>query len=215
MAIDFGAVTTIQTPRGPLQGRFHHAPGNMAGVIWVGGFDGGFDGPADAIFGDLAEDLLPFGISSLRLDYRIKTSPGIVEEAAYDVLHGIAFLVAQGITDVGLVGHSFGAAVVITAGVASPHVKTVVSLSAQTAGAQGVRNLAPKSILLVHGTEDIRLSPQLSQWLYQQAREPKKLVLLEGARHSLRQSREELRTLVREWLVKELADSSHSARKRQ
>ena len=135
--------------------------------------------------------------------------------ARFDVLHGIAFLTAQGITDVGLVGHSFGAAVVITAGVASPHVKTVVSLSAQTAGAQGVRNLAPKSILLVHGTEDIRLSPQLSQWLYQQAREPKKLVLLEGARHSLRQSREELRTLVREWLVKELADSSHSARKRQ
>jgi alpha/beta superfamily hydrolase len=207
VAIESGALTTIESPRGPIQGRFHHNPANTVGIIWVGGFDGGFDGPADAIFPDLAEDLLPQGMSSLRLDYRIKTSPGIVEEGAYDVLHGIAFLVAQGITSVGLVGHSFGAAVVITVGVASPHVKTVVSLSAQTAGAQGVRNLAPKSILFIHGTDDIRLLPQLSEYLHKQAGEPKKLVLLEGARHSLRQKREELRTLVRDWLVRELGET--------
>jgi alpha/beta superfamily hydrolase len=207
VAIESGALTTIESPRGPIQGRFHHRPNNTVGIIWVGGFDGGFDGPADAIFPDLAEDLLPQGMSSLRLDYRIKTSPGIVEEGAYDVLHGIAFLVAQGISSVGLVGHSFGAAVVITAGVASPHVKTVVSLSAQTAGAQGVRNLAPKSILFIHGTDDIRLLPQLSEYLHKQAGEPKKLVLLEGARHSLRQKREELRTLVRDWLVRELGEA--------
>ncbi len=92
----------------------------------------------------------------------------------------------------------------ITAGAASPYVKTVVSLSAQTAGAQDVHRLAPRPILFVHGTDDIRLPPQLSQYLYQRAREPKELVFLEGARHSLRQKREELRQLVREWLLRHL-----------
>jgi len=36
------------------------------------------------------------------------------------------------------------------------------------------------------------------------AGEPKRLVLLDGARHSLRQSREEVRTLLADWFVQTL-----------
>jgi dipeptidyl aminopeptidase/acylaminoacyl peptidase len=58
--------------------------------------------------------------------------------------------------------------------------------------------------LLVHGELDTRLPPRCSRYVYEHAGEPTELVILPGAKHSLRQRREELRTLLREWLVEKL-----------
>ena len=56
-----------------------------------------------------------------------------------------------------LVGHSFGGAVVITAGVLHEHVAGVVALAPQTYGARLAGQLAPRPLLVVHGKADTRL----------------------------------------------------------
>ena len=77
----------------------------------------------------------------------------------------------------------------------------VVTLATQTAGAMRVSEVAPRPILLVHGTDDVRLPPRCSEMLYELAGEPRELVLIEGATHSLRQAREQVRGLVRDFAL--------------
>jgi pimeloyl-ACP methyl ester carboxylesterase len=179
-------------------------PGGAVAVC-VGGFDGGFDGPADNLFGGLAEDLGPRGIGVMRVDFRDRRAPGIVADGAADVRAAIEDLRRRGVSRIGLVGHSFGGAVMITVGAATPEVVTVVTLSTQTAGVQDTPKLAPRPLLLIHGLDDIRLSPDCSRYVHAIAGEPKRLVLIPGARHSLRQASEEVRRLVRDWLAEHLA----------
>jgi pimeloyl-ACP methyl ester carboxylesterase len=196
----------IPTARGPVRALFDRPPeGGRAAVLLVGGADGGFDGPAEALYPTLVEDLAALGIGALRLDFRIHRFPNDPDEGVHDLLHGIGALEERGIERIGLVGHSFGGAVVIEAGIRAASVSCVATLSTQTAGAQRVALLAPKPLLLVHGLEDIRLSPDCSRMLHRMAGEPKRLVLLEGATHSLRQRREDVRRLLVEWFNEHLA----------
>lgn len=197
----------LPSNRGPVVCAYHPVAGSTSAVLAVGGTDGGLDGPADALYPDLAQDLAALGIAMLRVDFRGRIAPGIVDEGVHDVLTGLDFLAAEGIERVGLVGHSFGGAVVIAAAARSPQVVTVATLAAQTAGAQPVVELAPRPLLLIHGLDDIRLSPDCSRLLYRMAGEPKRLELLEGARHSLRQRRADVRRLLLEWFTDTLARS--------
>ena len=191
----------LPTDRGPVPCAYHEVPGATAAVLAVGGTDGGLDGPADALYPDLGADLAAQGTAMLRVDFRLRTAPGLVPEGVFDVQAGLAFLRAEGFTRVGLIGHSFGGAVVIDAGAQADEVVTVATLAAQTAGTHRVAELAPRALLLIHGLDDIRLSPDCSRLLYQRAGEPKRLELLAGARHSLRQSREDVRRLLLEWFA--------------
>jgi alpha/beta superfamily hydrolase len=195
----------LPSSRGPIRCAYRRVEGATTAVIAVGGGDGGLDGPADALYPDLAEDLAADGIATLRVDFRGRAFPGVVDEGVHDVLAGLGFLAEQGIQRVGLLGHSFGGAVVIAAGARSPQVVSIVTLASQTAGAQPVVDLAPRPLLLIHGLDDIRLSPDCSRLLYRLAGEPKRLELLEGARHSLRQRREDVRRMVDDWFSETLA----------
>jgi dienelactone hydrolase len=201
---DSGRPLRLRTKRGDVPSLYHAGQPSGGAVIWVGGFDGGYDGPADRIYATLAGDLLEDGIGSLRMSYRVLGSPGNVEQAVYDVLAGVAFLTQEGAGRIGLVGHSFGGAVVISAAALSPEVSAVVTLSTQTAGTALTPRVAPRPLLIVHGEQDRRLPPDCSRYVYRLAGGPKELVILPGARHSLRQSREELRHLLRRWLVEKL-----------
>lgn len=191
----------IATDRGTVQARFtSDGTGDGRAVLLMGGADGGFEGPAEALYPTLAEDFAGRGIASLRVDFRLHRFPNDVEEGVHDLLTGIAWLEARGMTRIVLVGHSFGGAVVIEGGVRASTVAGVVTLATQTAGAQRVRLLAPRPILLIHGRDDTRLSPRCSELLFETASEPKQLVILDGATHSLRQAREEVRTRVLAWV---------------
>jgi dienelactone hydrolase len=195
----------LRSERGDIPCLYYAGTPGGGAVIWVGGFDGGFDGPADRIYATLAGDLTEDGVGSLRMSYRVLGSPGNVEEAVHDVLAGVSFLTQEGAGRIGLVGHSFGGAVAISAAALSPEVSAVVTLSTQTAGTALTPRVAPRPLLIIHGEQDRRLPPECSRYVYRIAGEPKELVILPGARHSLRQRREELRRLLRRWLVEKLA----------
>ncbi|MDP6607224.1 MAG: alpha/beta hydrolase [Dehalococcoidia bacterium] len=203
---------SLPSERGPTLCAYHAAPDADASadtaVIMVGGGDGGLDGPAEALYPDLSADLARAGIAALRVDFRIHQFPGDVEEAVHDVLAGLSFLAGEGIERAGLLGHSFGGAVMIEAAVRAPAVASVATLATQTAGAQRVGELAPRPLLLIHGLRDIRLTPDCSRMLHEMAGEPKRLELLEEATHSLRQRREDVRRIVLDWFVDTLGASA-------
>jgi hypothetical protein len=103
----------IQTTRGEIRGILHPCKDQPAGAVYVGGANGGFQGPANDLYGRLADRLRP-QVTGLRLHYR---QPGEFEECVLDVLAGVSLLRGLGATGgVALVGHSFGGAVVIKAG---------------------------------------------------------------------------------------------------
>ncbi|HEY8614616.1 alpha/beta hydrolase [Phenylobacterium sp.] len=186
----------LLTEQGELSGRLHACPGDTA-ILWVFGSGGGLGGPAGGLYDRLAEVLRPGGIASLELDYR---RPGRLGPCVADVLTGIEHLAALGKTRVVLVGHSFGGAVVITAGAASEQVIAVAALSSQTAGTEAVGALSPRPVLFAHGEADEVLPPRCSLDLHRRAREPKQLTLYPGCRHGLDQCRDALDRDLTAWL---------------
>ena len=161
-------------------------------------------GPADGIFGVLAEDLRP-RITSLRIDYR---QPGVLHESVLDTLAGVSFLKASGYSQVVLVGHSFGGAVVICAAPFGPIVHGVVALSSQTYGAQNAANVSPRPLLLVHGEADTRLPPLCSETIFEGAKDPKELVIFPGAGHGLRECTDDLHDLLKDWIADKLGNEA-------
>ncbi|MBV8901565.1 MAG: alpha/beta hydrolase [Verrucomicrobia bacterium] len=188
----------LTTDAGSITCRLHPAPGDGA-VLWVFGAGGGLGGPAGGLYTRLGGRLRAEGIASLELAYR---HPGRLGECVADVLFGLTWLGAQGKRRAVLVGHSFGGAVVITAGVAAARmVAAVAALSSQTSGALGtVGALSPRPLLLVHGTADEVLPEACSRALYVGAGEPKQLILYPGCRHGLDECRERLDRDLMAWL---------------
>lgn len=199
---DGTAEVRFVTNDGGNKGILHHREGYHAAVVLVGGAGGGFDGPA-SIYPDLAEVLESEGVSSLRLDYR---RPNDLEACVLDVLVAIQFLGDQGIEEVGLVGWSFGGAVVIGAGANSDLVTAVVTVATQSHGTALAPRLSPKALLLIHGAADRTLPPSCSQEVYEHAGEPKELVIYQGANHGIDQKREPMLRKIEDFLVGHLGE---------
>ncbi len=195
-------IVDIKTDRGTTVCRYYEAKGARAGVIMVGGIGGGFDSPGQGLYQRLAEDLRGDRISALWVRYRHPTD---LVESVVDTVLGMRYLESQGAEAIGLVGHSFGGAVVIQAAAGDPHARAVVTISTQSAGTEPVANLAGRAaILLIHGDADTVLSPRSSEDVYQRAHEPRRLVIYEGAGHTLDEMPESLAVDVRAWLLKHL-----------
>ena len=191
----------FETSRGNTQGILHHKEGNVLGTVMVGGSGGGLDGPA-SIYRDMGPNLLEKNISTLRLDYR---HSNYLEECVLDILMSIEFMKGMDMQKFGLVGWSFGGAVVIDAGVASEDVQAVATVASQAYGTGPVEELAPKALLLLHGTADRALPPACSQDIYSRAREPKELVFLEGGNHGIDQKRQEMMERIETFLAAHLS----------
>ena len=200
---DTGAGLKFHTNRGEFSGIVHRAENSNQAVIWVCGARGGFGGPGPGTYARLSEQLTGQGITSLRLDYRF---PNDLLECVLDLLVGVQYLKENGHGPVVVVGHSFGGAVVIAAGATSDHIKGVVSLSPQTYGAGMAGQLAPRKLLVAHGKADTRLPFSCALQIYEWAKEPKELVLFEGAEHRLEECRDELETLLSAWIPATLAE---------
>jgi alpha-beta hydrolase superfamily lysophospholipase len=191
---------TINTTRGPIPMVLHATPEAGRAALCVCGAIGGFDGPA-MLYPRLGLEMPGRGISIARIDYR---QPNEFGECMLDAMAGVTFLSGIKHHKVALIGHSFGGAIAINAGTLSPVVTTVIALSSQLAGAHVVGELAPKPLLLIHGTADTILSHESSQQIYDRAGEPKKLELIQGAGHRLSEASKQVFDLVQRWLLEKV-----------
>lgn len=144
---------------------------------------------AGGIYDRLGERLRARGVASLEVDYR---RPGRLAPCVADLLAGADWLTAEGKRRLVFVGHSFGGAVVISAGVQRAQVVGAAALSSQTAGTDSVSALSPRPTLFIHREADEILPARCSRDLYARAREPKQLILYPGCRHGLDQCRDQL-----------------------
>jgi dienelactone hydrolase len=186
----------LRTTRGVIPMVFHGAEGATRTVVCISGAIGGFDGPAQ-LYPRLGLELPRKSISIARINYR---APNDFDECVLDTLAALIFLKSTGHQRAAIIGHSFGGAVAINAGAASPVAVAVIATSSQLAGAHVVAELKPKPLLLIHGTADEILPQRSSELIYERAEEPKRLMLFEGADHRLTGKGDELFALVDEWL---------------
>lgn len=171
------SVIEVHTTTGTVIVVRHAGPGDGddGALILVGGAIGGLSGPS-GLYGWVARRT-----GGLRLHYR---APGELEECVADVLLLVALLERRGLERVVLVGHSFGGAVAIAAGVAiGERCAGVVTLATQAPGAEAVAELAPRPLLLIHGDRDGILPAEASRWVHANAGEPKELVIVPGEGH--------------------------------
>ena len=77
-------------------------------------------------------------------------------------------------------------------------------MSSQTYGATDVSEVSPRPILLIHGEDDIVLSPQCSQTIFEWAEEPKEVIFMPATGHGLRETSEEVTAKVKSWVVNHL-----------
>jgi fermentation-respiration switch protein FrsA (DUF1100 family) len=171
--------------------------GGQAAIIWVGGAGGGLAGPGGGMYPRLASTLQQEGIGSLRLDYR---RPNDLAACVQDTLLGAAYLQTLGYGRLILVGHSFGGAVVITAGAQKPATIGVICLASQNFGTDLAEDLSPRSLLLLHGESDRVLGDYCSREIYNRARQPKQLILYPGCGHGLDECRGEVDIDVLRWV---------------
>jgi uncharacterized protein len=169
-------------------------------VLCLSGALGGLDGPSK-LYSRLGASLPRHGITVTRLDYRVPNEFG---ECVLDAMAGLSFLKAMHDNRVAIVGHSFGGAVAINAGTLSPEVKSVIGISSQLFGAHVAGDLAPRPLLLLHGSSDEILSVECSERIYERAREPKTLKIFPGVSHRFAEAADELFEFVTDWLVQHL-----------
>jgi pimeloyl-ACP methyl ester carboxylesterase len=190
----------LRTTRGEIPIILHAAENPGGAVLCISGALGGFDGPGK-LYVRLGQELPPLGITLVRLNYRMPNEFG---ECVLDTMAGLTFLKATRYERVALIGHSFGGAVAINAGTLTPIVTTVIAVSSQLFGAHVVTELAPRPLLLLHGTADTILPHECSERLYDSAEEPKTLKLFPGVGHRFTEAADQLFETVRDWLFSRL-----------
>ena len=193
----------IETSRGVIKAFFTPVEGKTGVALFLGGAGGGVRGPANEMYVTLAGELALAGVSTLRLEYR---DAGEFEECVMDALAGCSFLKGIGAERTVMVGHSFGGAVAVKAGELAPIVSAVCGLSSQRFGTFEVERLS-KPLLLIHGSMDEVLDQQASKDIFERAREPKRLVILEGDGHGLTQHPDEARSLVTQFILEHAGEA--------
>ena len=193
----------LDTTRGLITLLMAAKEGSTGVAVFLAGAGGGDRGPANDLFVRLGKDLVDEGFSALRVRYR---EAGEFEECVADAMAACSFLKAVGAERVVLVGHSFGGAVAVKAGELTDLTKAVCSMSTQRYGTFEVEDLG-KPLLLIHGSRDEVLDKAASEDVYERARDPKRIVILEGSGHGLLEHQDEVYHLVKTFVGEHAAAS--------
>ncbi|KAI9170711.1 hypothetical protein HJFPF1_00181 [Paramyrothecium foliicola] len=176
----------------------HH----QTAAILLSGAGGGVNGPS-SIYLSLACKLavVGVGIPTLRLDYRY---PARLRYCVDDVKAAMEYLNEMyGLTHFTIVGWSFGGAPVFTIGGEDPRVSGCATVASQTAETDGIKDLAPRPVLLLHGTGDSTLTYRCSERLYSMygSGGRRVLKLFEGDDHALSKNSQVAEALLFEFIV--------------
>jgi uncharacterized protein len=196
----------IYTMRGLLTILWHGPRDATDVVLTCGGGMGGVLGPADGVYHSLGRELAEeHGIATLRVGYR---KPNDMSRCVHDVAAAGDLASRSGARRFVVVGHSFGGAVAVQAGVVlGAHCRGVITLSTQSAGCEHADELGQTPLLLLHGTDDEILPPETSSVVRMLAGQCD-LVLLPGNGHLLSQSAVEVHERLVAWIPKRFADAS-------
>jgi len=190
------------TFEGLLTFLWHGDPGAERVLLCCGGAMGGLLGPADGLYHDLGERFAAEGIATIRVGYR---RPNDLDACVHDLCAAADLAHRNGGRRFVTMGHSFGGAVAVGAGVRLPSLVTgVVTLATQSAGCEVAGHLAKKKLLLFHGDRD-ELLPPLASEAVQQLAGTGELVMLPGAGHLLTEAADTLRERLSTWIPETLA----------
>jgi pimeloyl-ACP methyl ester carboxylesterase len=175
-------------------------------VLTCGGGMGGLLGPAGGLYHALGRELADaHGIATMRVGYR---KPNDLSRCVHDVAAAGDLASRSGARGFVVIGHSFGGAVAIQAGIVlGVHCRGVVTLSTQSAGCEHASELGDTPLLLLHGTDDEILPPETST-VVQMLAGHGEVVLLPGAGHLLTQAATELRERLSAWIPERFAGAA-------
>ena len=187
----------LYTLAGLLTLLWHGPPDAERVVLTVGGGMGGLLGPAGGLYQDLGRAFAADGIATIRVGYR---RPNDLGRCIHDVAAAADLASRRGGRRFVTVGHSFGGAVAIQAGIVlSGHCAGVVTLATQSAGCEDAAALGDTPLLLVHGDRDELLPPDTSA-VVQALTGHGEIVILPGAGHLLREAHDEVRARLTDWI---------------
>jgi len=193
----------VYTMRGLLTLLWHGDHAARAVVVTCGGGMGSLLGPARALYHWLGNELAPQGIGVIRVGYR---KPNDLSRCMHDVAAACDLASRAGGRRFVVIGHSFGGAVAVQAGVVlGEHCAGVILLSTQSAGCEHASELGATPLLLLHGTDDEILPPQTSK-VVQMLAGHGEVVLLPGTGHLLKESADDVRTHVTSFLLANLRE---------
>jgi sugar phosphate isomerase/epimerase len=175
---------------------WHGDPAAEHLVIACGGAMGGLLGPADGIYHDLGVRFAEQGIGLVRVGYR---KPNDLSACVHDLVAVAELAARRGAKRFVTMGHSFGGAVAIRAGIVlGDDAVGVVTLATQSAGCEEAERLGATPVLLFHGDNDELLPPQTSELVHMLTGGD--LVVFPDTGHLLTQASDELRERLGSWI---------------
>jgi len=186
----------VYTLGGLLTMLWHGEPDLEHVVLACGGAMGGLLGPADGLYHDLGVRFAEQGIGMVRVGYR---KPNDLGACVHDLVAVAELAARRGGRRFVTMGHSFGGAVAVRAGIVlGDDTAGVVTLATQSAGCKEAERLARTPVLLFHGSNDEILPPQASELV--QMLTGGELVVFPGSGHLFGDVGDELRERLGAWI---------------
>ncbi|KAL9599939.1 MAG: hypothetical protein Q9219_003501 [cf. Caloplaca sp. 3 TL-2023] len=196
---------------------------NKTAAILLSGASGGIVGPSSMYLGlatklaSLDQDPGGGGIPTLRLDYRY---PARNRYCVADVVAAMDYLETEhAVSRFVLVGWSFGGAPVFTVAGSDRRVVACATVASQTAETEGIGKLAPRPVLLLHGSGDRTLGSWCSERLYESyggsRKGEREMRLFEDDDHALTRNAAEAEALLCRFVMKNAGVTEESMDEQQ